>query len=302
MPFRVRLVVLLVALVLGGSARAQPAVVDTLSEDYGWHTEIRSTLNLSQAAYANWQEGGLNALAATVNTTGRFARVRRGFRQRHDVRLAYGVLRQDTLAVRKAVDVLRYGFDLQLPAPGAWRPTLAAELRSQLAPGFDYDPSPRRTPALEAFIVPGEPLKVSDALAPATVVTSAGLAFEPDGGFRARAGLAARHTMVHIRRLRPVYGNRLDQPIRTQAGLDALVELRRDVVENVRLQSRLTAFQAFTEFAEAAPDALWENLIRYRLNRWLSVDLELVLLYDRDVSNRLQFKETLSVGIVWDVL
>jgi len=289
-------------LLLAPAAGAQTAVLDTLSEGYGWHTELRSTLNLSQAAYANWQEGGLDALAATANTNGRFARVRRGFRQRHDVRLAYGVLRQDTLSMRKAVDILRYAFDLQLPAPGAWRPTVATELRTQFAPGYDYDPSPARTPALAAFIVPGQRLKVSDAFAPATWTQSVGVAYEPQGWFRGRAGLAARQTIVHVRRLRPVYGNRPGEPIRTQAGLDALLEARGEPFENVHVQSRLSVFQAFTDFSEAAPDAFWENLVRLRVNSWLSVDLEVAALYDRDVTARVQLKEVLSVGLAVDLL
>lgn len=293
---------LLVLVIASTPARAQEAVVDTLTEAHGWHQELRTTLNLAQAAYSHWQDGGINSLAATVNTTGRFARVYHGFRQRHDMRFSFGMIRQDTLALRKAVDILRYAFDLQLPAPGAWRPTFATELRTQFAQGFDYNPTADKYPSLAERITPGRRLKISDAFAPATLTQSFGVAYEPDGWFRGRVGVGAKESIVHIRRLRPVYRNRLDQPIRVQAGLDALLEARGEPFENVEVQSRLSLFQAFTAFSESAPDAFWENLVRFRVNSWLHVDLEAAALYDRDVSNRLQLKEVISIGVAVAVL
>jgi hypothetical protein len=270
---------------------------DTLTEAHGWATDLVGTVSLAQAAYSNWQEGGVDALAATANLAGRFARVSGPFRQRHDSRLAFGIIQQDTLTVRKALDVIRYAFDLQYDIPGDWLPTFATELRTQFASGFDYDPDPARYPELAHLIVPGERLKVSDFFAPANWMQSLGMAYEPESWFRARAGLALKQTIVLIERLQPIYGNRPGQPVRLQAGLDSFLEARGEPFENVRVQSRLTAFQAFTEFAEAAPDVLWENIVHLQVNRWLSVNGEVAALYDRDVLDRVQLKQTVALGI-----
>jgi hypothetical protein len=275
---------------------------DTLTAAHGWLTELGLRLNLSQAAFANWQEGGLNTLAATSAVEGRFARVAGALRQRHDVRLGFGIVKQDTFSVRKATDVIRYAFDLQYVQSGAWRPSFATELRTQFTAGFDYDPSATKYPSLADRIVSGERLKVSDFFAPASWTQSLGVAYEPEGWFRARAGLGLKETIVLVERLRPVYGNQPDEAFRIQAGLDALLEARGEPFENVRVTSRMSLFQAFTQFAESAPDLLWENTIQLRFNRWLSVNTEVVALYDRDVSARVQLKEVLSIGLTMVLL
>jgi hypothetical protein len=290
------------AALLAAAAAAQPAPADTLTEAAGWHTDAVLALNLAQAAYSGWQEGGVNTLAATAQTTAQFARVRGEVRQVHDARLAYGIVQQDTLAVRKATDILRYAFRLQYTGFGAWRPTFATELRTQFAPGYDYNPSAQRYPELAPFIVPGQRLKVSDLFAPAFWTQSVGVAYDPSAWFHARVGVGLKEAIVHIPRLRPVYGNAPDQPWRVEAGMDALVEAWGEPFENVRVRSRMSLFQAFTSFAEAAPDLMWENTAQVRLNRWLQVSVEATALYDSDVSARIQLKETLAVGIAFTLL
>lgn len=284
---------------VGSTFQTDPPVVpDTLTEAHGWLNDLGLGLNLTQAGYRHWQEGGLSTLAATANVAGQFARVLGDFGQRHEVRLSYGMIRQDTLSVRKAVDLIRYGFDIQYTGfGGAWRPSFSTEIRTQFAPGYDYDPELDKYPTLEELIVPGERLKVSDFFSPAQWTQSIGVAYEPGGWFRARAGLGLKEMIVGIERLRPFYGNDPDEPIRIQAGLDAMFEAKGEPFTNVGIQSRLTFFQAFTSISEQVPDAMWETTIALRVNSWLTVNGEFVALYHPDVLDRIQLKEVLSIGL-----
>ncbi len=50
------------------------------------------------------------------------------------------------------------------------------------------------------------------------------------------------------------------------------------------------------------PDALWENLITMKVNRWLNVSFEFVTLYDLDITSEVQLKEVLSVGVSFSLL
>ena len=143
---------------------------------------------------------------------------------------------------------------------------------------------------------------MADALAPLYLTQSAGIAYRPGGGFRARVGLGLKETVVRIERLRPVYGNALDEPVRVEAGLDAEAVYEGPLVENVRLRSRLSTFQAFGAVGEAAPDALFENTLVLKVNRLLNVTVEAAALYDADVSADVQFREVLAVGVSFDLL
>ncbi|MDT0630795.1 DUF3078 domain-containing protein [Rubrivirga litoralis] len=303
--------VLALALLFGAPAAAQDTALeraparalgkaDTLRAADGWRTSLVAQLQGNQAAYSNWQEGGVNALAFTASAEGSFDRVVGRFLISQNGRLAFGLLRQDTLSFRKAVDVVRYGATVETASDDAFRPYLGVSLRTQFADGYDYDPSPEDYPSL--VVVPGEEVRVSTFAAPLVLGQSVGLAYRPGGGFVARSGLALRETAVSVRELRPVYGNGLDQTVRVEVGVDVEAIFERDVMENVRLRSRLTAFQGFGVVGEALPDVLFENALVLKVNDLINVTLNGSALYDRDVSSDLQLRETVALGLTFELL
>ena len=274
---------------------AEPARADTLRAADGWRSSLTATLAGNQSAYSKWQEGGVSALAATATVEGQFDRVVGRVLTTQAVRLGFGVLRQDTLDVRKALDVARYDVTAELASDRPFRPSAAVSARSQFAAGYDYDPSPERYPTLAP--VPGQELKVSDAFSPLVLSQSLGVAYRPGGGFVARTGLGLKETVVGIPRLRPVYGNAPDQPVRLEAGVDLEAVYERRVMENVTLRSRLATFQGFGQIGEQAPDALFENGLILKVNDLLNVTLDAAALYDADISPDVQLREALSVGL-----
>ena len=286
-------------LALAFPAAAQDTA-DTLRADDGWRTSLAAQFQGNQAAYSNWQEGGVDALAFTASTEGTFDRVVGRFLTSQSVRLAFGLLQQDTLRVRKAADVVRYGVTAEAVSDHAFRPFLGLSLRTQFANGYDYDPTPEEYPSLA--VVPGREVRVSTFAAPLVLTQSAGVAYRPGGGFIARAGLALKETVVSARELRPVYGNGLDQAVRTEVGADLETVYERGLMENVRLRSRLTAFQGFGAIGEQAPDLLFENGLVLRVNDLLNVSLDASALYDRDISRDLQLREAVALGVTFDLL
>ena len=295
--FPMRLLLLLVV-VLAAPVQAQK--VDTLTAADGWRSSLVASLVGNQAAYSNWQEGGVDALAFTTQAEGSFDRVVGRVLVRQTSRLAFGLLRQDTLDFRKAADVIRYGVSAELATAAIVRPTAAFSLRTQFAPGFDYSPTAEEYPTLP--ITDGEELKVSDVFSPLVLTQSAGVSIRPGGGFAARTGLALKETVVGIERLRPVYGNALDKSVRVEAGLDAELSLEREVFENVLLRSRLYAFQGFTAIAEDAPDLLFENGLILKVNDLLNVQVDAAALYDADISDDVQLRESVSLGLTFSLL
>lgn len=258
-----------------------------------WRVGMAGKLAGSQAAYRNWAEGGISTLALTSSLSGRAEQVNERWTQRYDLRLAFGLIKQDSLEVRKADDVIRLGGNYQYQGAGFFRtfnPTVAFQARSQFAAGYNYDQVP---PGLEGRSLP---VKVSDFMAPGVFTQSLGLTYDPSGWFTQRLGVALKETAVAINRLRPVYGLRLDQQVRIEAGLESRTEVDREIVKNVRYQSTLGLFAAFNQTSEL-PDLSWENLIAMQVNSWLGVNFEFTTLYDADISDRLQFKEVLSVGV-----
>ncbi len=270
---------------LTSTARAQDAVVDTT----GWRNSLIASLAGSQASYSNWSEGGINSLAFTSGILGEQMKHTEHWLRKRKLRFAFGLLKQDTLDVRKADDLIHLESSAQYQGERIWKtlnPILAFSFRSQFAEGFDYGTSPQT--------------RVSAFLAPATATQTIGLAYQPVPWFSQRFGLAAKETIVAIEELREAYGNDLDETLRLEGGFDLYSQLDREVVKNVVLKSSLGFFFGFSQLDQ--PDIRWENLVSMKVNSWLSVNFEFVTFYDLDISDKAQLKQVLSTGVSFSLL
>ena len=274
-----RTLLLVLVLLMPVAAWAQDAPDSTAAPL--WKKTLVGTVAGTQAAYRNWQEGGVNTLAYSLVLDGNFERKGENWGQTHVGRLSYGQVRQDEIGWRKATDVIRYAFALLWQRPGPFEPTAAFSLRTQFAPGYDYDKDPNA--------------KISDFFAPAAFQQSLGLTYDPNDWFKSRLGLGIKETVVAIDRLRERYNVPTSTGIRVEAGLESLTEVAKEVATNVRLESRLGLFAAFNQ--PDRPDLFWENAVHMKVNSWLATNFEVDLLYDRDVSTDVQVREAFSVGI-----
>lgn len=255
----------------------------------GWQTEATASLNGSQASYNNWAEGGINSLAFTASVTGNAKKVSENWLLKHDVRLALGSLKQDSLDFRKADDLIQYTGTFEYKNEDAfakWHPTAALTFRSQFADGFNYKTSPET--------------KVSTTLTPAILTQTLGFTNQPAEWFTILIGIAGKETIVGVERFRPLYGNALDQTMRVEAGFNTTATFDKDIFENVHLKSALNLFGAFNQIEN--PDVRWENLLTMQVNSWLTVNFEYVTFYDRDITTKVQTKQVLSTGVAFKLL
>ncbi len=275
------------------SLMAQDAPADSAA---AWMTEATGQLSFAQAGFRDWQEGGVNTLALSSGINGKANRTSNRWKQTHEMRLTFGFVKQDTLDFRKAEDLIQFLSALQYQGTGffeRFNPTFAASLRTQFAEGFNYDKDPL---GLDRAL----PAKVSAFFAPATLTQSVGLTYKPLEWLTQRVGVATKETVVTIERLRVLYGVDPEDAVRFEVGLESFTEVDKEVFENVLYKSKLSLFASFNQLKK--PDALWENLITMKVNRWLNVSFEFVTLYDLDITSEVQLKEVLSVGVSFSLL
>ena len=270
--------------------------------DPEWESELTGNISASQAAYRNWQEGGLNSLSFTTLLDGSTERRGGRWEQTHDIRLALGFIDQENREIRKAEDQIRLQSNLQYQGDGFFRqfnPTLAANLRTQFATGFDYseNPYPEGNPRSGQEV----PVQTSDFFAPATITESIGLTYEPYEDLSFRFGVASKQTIITEPDFRVLYGVDPDNLARIEAGGEFAASLDQRLSENIRYRSQLNVFFAINQL-ENPPDLVWENVINLEVNDWLSTDLQFVALFDEDTSSALQLKEVISVGVSFTLL
>jgi hypothetical protein len=281
-------------LVTAPPVRAQDTTA--VPADGTWNSSLTGKLSGSQVAYRNWQEGGLNTLAVTSSVDGKFVRGGEHWIQTYELRLAFGLVQQDTLAVRKSDDLIRLGAGLQYRGDQffrIFRPTISAALRTQFADGFNYDEDPLNEGR-------NLPVKTSEFFAPAVLTQSLGLTYEPAPWIATRFGIAGKETIVRVPELRVLYDVDPDRAFLAEGGIESETTIDRELMTNVRYQSRLNLFQTLTQ--QEPLDVLWENVITMQVNNRLNVGFEYVMLYDANRSDAVQIKEVLSVGISFVLL
>ena len=285
--------------VLGGAAFAQPDTPsppdpnESLTSDTAdaeWESRLTSRLSVSQAAYKDWQEGGLSTLAFAVSLDGATEHIEDRWAQAYDMRLAIGYINQEGREIRKSEDRIRLQANLQYNGDDFFRrfsPTIAADLRTQFASGFDYSEDP--------------PVETSAFFAPATLTQSLGLTYDPYESLSLRLGVASKQTIVTEEDFRAFYGVDEDNLTRAEVGGQFSAALDQRLSENIRYQSQLDAFLAVNQL-ENPPDVVWENVVNMEVNNWITTDLEFVALFDKDTTDAIQLKEVISVGVSLTIL
>jgi len=285
------LVVLFLTPIDGFAQDAEPKV-----DPQAWQKSLVTKLAGSQATFQNWAEGGINTLALSSGVDGRWQKNYGRWNRRYDLRLAFGAVKQDTLDFRKAEDIIRLQATYKHTGSGslsAFTPTAAFNARSQFAPGYNFDKN-------QFKVKRPLPQKVSDFMSPGVFTQALGMTYQYRPWLSQRVGLGGKQTVVLIERLRELYNMDIDEKVRVEFGLEAYTELEKELAENIHLKSTLGLFAAFNQ--PEHPDLLWENMLTMKVNSWLQFNVEWAVLRDKDVSDRFQFKEVFTVGIVYAIL
>jgi hypothetical protein len=272
-----------------------------------WVYNANARLNVSQAAYSNWEEGaGNNSLALATGLGGQAMKRGEHWIQAHELRLAFGLLNQEEQELRKSQDEILWNSSLRYEGDDFFRifnPTMAVNLRTQFAKGFDYSSNP-----FEGEVPDGDPrldleppVETSQFFAPAFITESLGLTYEPISDFTLRFGAASKQTIVTERDFRVLYGVEEGTVARVEAGAEFASSFDRQLTDNIRYRSQLNIFFSFNQ-AEQPPDARWDNTLSLAVNDWLSTDLQFVALFDQDITDAIQLKETISVGLSFTLL
>ena len=293
------LVLLVAGATAPAAAQSNDAEADTSRAD-AWTIDAVTSLSASQAAYREWREGGVNSVTFVSSIDATAERRTDAWSQTHDLRLAFGLINQEEQELRKSDDLIRLASNFRYQGSGffaTFKPTVAANLRTQFATGFDYTDNPYTDLApTNPRADDEEPVRTSSFFAPAFIQEAIGLTYEPRDWFSVRLGVASKQTVVIDPDTRVLYDVDRDRTARIEGGADLEVNVNREIATNVRYKSRLGAFYAVNA-VEDPPDAIWENLITLKVNDWLSTNLEFVALFDQNVVDAIQLKEVLSVGV-----
>lgn len=275
----------------------------------GWKKGGLFSTNLAQTSLTNWAAGGQNSIALN-GIFSAFANLKKGKSVwDNTLDLGYGILTQgkgDNKETRKTDDkidfVSKYGRQ-------AYKHLYYAALlnfKTQMTKGLNYDTDPNT--------------KISNIFAPAYLLIALGLDYKPNAYFSAFiAPLTSKFTFVTdpdlYNQAGGAFGVAQGNKSRSEIGgyLRAIYsknDFKGEFMKNIAFTTKLDLFSNYAEDPQNV-DVNWETLIGMKVNKYISVSFNTVLIYDdnmkvqvdengdgifRAVNSKVQFKEIFGVG------
>lgn len=273
-------------LIYSTSEESAAILKDTLQ---GWHFRWVGGFNGSQASYRNWSQGGVNTISVTGSSLFNLKYHKKRFAYNLSTNLKYGKARIDGEGTRKTDDKIgisnkfSYLFeDSRFNAFGV------INFSTQFDKGFQYGEDPEKE-------------LVSNFLAPAYAIQVTGLGFKPVDYFTAEAGLALKQTIVNDTTLSTRYGLDPGETFRFEPGYSVLLNLEKTIVSNVTLISSIETFTNLQQHVKST-DVQFTNELVGKINDYMNMSFQFVLVYDEDFSTEVQLKQVLSVGFSFSIL
>lgn len=263
-------------------------VADTLD---GWQANWVGGLNGAQAAYNNWSQGGVNTLSITASTVYNMKYRKDHFAYAMATNFKYGQSRIEGDGVRKTDDRIALNNKFSyLFSDDSWSAFGNINFSTQFDKGFDYNVPEDEDPNL-----------ISKFMAPAYFTQIAGIAYSPAEYFRAEAGLAMKETIVSDTTLSTRYGLDPGEKFRFEPGYSLALNFEKNVFSNVTLISSVETFTNLQRHIDNT-DVNFSNELIGKINDFMNMSLQFVMIYDSDFSREVQVKQVLSVGVSVSIL
>ena len=288
---------LLLLLLISANVNAQIVKPDTLSN---WRKKLVFNLNVNQASFSsNWKAGGVNSIVinALFNYTANYSKNRDSWDNQID--LTYGFVKNDGQGFRKTIDRIyldtKYGYKLS----DDWGLFASLNFASQFAEGYRYDEDANGVEQATA---------ISDSMAPAFITFALGAEYHPVDYFRVRISpFAPRVTIVNdperfIPEVDPVAPYGVEPPDESRfewIAFQLTAEFDKDIAENLNLKWRYLMFANYETLALKTIDHRLDLMINAKVNRFITVGLGGILLYDYDQDSGAQVSQVFNLGFAY---
>lgn len=278
---KIYLLVLMI-IVCGFQLNAQTAAVDT-----SWKNGGFIGLNFTQVNLSQWAQGGENSIALSSGAN-LFANYINGkVDWQNSLDLAYAMIKSGDASLKKSDDKIDFTSKYSRKFSDHWLYGMLVNFKSQFAEGFNY---------------PNDSFVVSKFFSPAYLTLAIGLTYKPVDYFEVFISPATgKWTFVNDKILSDLgaYGVDPGKTVRPEFGAYLNMKFKKDLMENVTFSTKLELFNNYTDKNKdnaKKVDVNWENMLTLKVNKYITASVTTQLLYDANVVERTQFKETIGVG------
>ncbi len=241
-------------------------------------------LNLSQVAFSNWAQGGENSLSFTFFSLFALDYIGDPWKWKNSLKFAYGRTKFGDEEYRTNDNELFFESTLIYNVGWSVSPYAGMTARTAVTKGFNYD----SIPALQ-IVGFADPFYLTEAV---------GFIYDKIPNFSTRLGVGLKQTFADQFALQ--YSDDVDTPneiekFKNETGIESVTEFKWDFYDNMSYYTYLRLFGTFEDLN--VWDVRWDNIIAAKVNDYVSVTFNVLLIYEEDESIKRQLKEALQVGI-----
>ena len=279
---------ILISGVISAQKNAETAVQDTVKN---WSIRGQNTLMLNQAAFSNWNGGGANNIGWLAGSNYNMTYEKGNDLLENIVILGYGQNNTQGLGNRKTQDIINLSSNYGRKISKNWYVSGGASLLTQFDAGFEDGNNPAAP-------------KISNFMAPGYVNVGAGLTYRPSDNFTMTLRPAnARWTFVLDKDLQYAgnYGLKHDGDSSLfQFGFLGTAVYKLKLMENIMLINSASVFSNYLDHPERLVLS-YGGVLNMKINKYISSVVTLDLLYDHNQVWKTQMKQTLGVGVAYNI-
>ena len=254
---------------------------------YQWVPRGIATFNLSQIAFTDWSQGGENALTYTLIGDFGLNYKTEDWNFKNDMKLTYGQTKIEDEVFKINNNEVYMENVLSKRIGWVVDPYISNTLQTVLATGWKYSEDEGDRPIAKFFD-------------PGYLTQSIGFTYNENDIIKTRAGLAVKETFTDEF---PQYADDPEtaevETFRFETGVESVTDLQFDVAKNLLYKSKLRLFSAFEHLD--VWDVRWDNTIGAKVNDFLVVNFNVLLIYEKRQSLRTQIKQALQIGITYTI-
>ena len=280
------------ALVLTNLSAQEVATDSTVVETpKNWSIEGQNTLMLNQAAFSNWVGGGANNVGWLVGVNYNFTYQKDKDLWENNIILGYGRNNTQGLGNRKTQDNINISTNYGRAISQSWYVSAGASFLSQFDNGYADGNNPSAA-------------KISSFMAPGYLNIGAGFTYKPNEDFTLTLRPAnARMTFVLDKDLqyKGNYGLKNDgDSMLFQFGFYADASYKVKLMENIHLTNKAWLFSNYLDHPERIAMG-YSGILNLKINKYISSNITLDLVYDHNQIRKTQLKQTLGLGLAYNI-
>lgn len=251
-------------------------------------TKANTGINISQISFTNWAQGGENSFTWTLFGNFSLTTKSKTWTTRNSIKFAFGRTKLGAQEFRTNDNEFYIETVISRNVGWAVDPFFSNSIRSPITTGYSYK---TKTPE-----------RIADFFDPGYVTQTLGFTYDKIKGIKSRLGVALQEVFTNRQRKFSDNPNTKDklEAFKLETGIENVTTSDFVVMENIFYKGSLRLFSRFDNMK--VWDIRWDNLITAKVNDYVNVNFNILLVYEKKQSHKTQIKEALQLGLMYNIL